>query len=108
MWLPRAVVAVTSVGLLAFDVVDPDAFIAERNVARYAETGKIDIAYLGTLSPDAVPALARLPSKLASCAVGPIAARMPDDEDLWSFNAGRARARSLLRDRSELRDGCPR
>lgn len=47
-----------ALGFLAtLNVVNPDAFIAEQNLARYQVTGKLDIHYLITLSEDAVPLL---------------------------------------------------
>jgi hypothetical protein len=39
------------------DVINPDRFIAEQNLARYQATGKLDARYLTTLSDDAVPVL---------------------------------------------------
>jgi uncharacterized protein DUF4153 len=47
--------------LLVIAALDPERFVAERNVARYGETGKIDESYLASLSADATPALAALP-----------------------------------------------
>lgn len=47
-------VVATVVGL---NLLNPDAFIARQNVARYNAIGKIDLRYLGNLSGDAVPAL---------------------------------------------------
>jgi hypothetical protein len=41
--------------LLAMNALNPDAFIAKRNLERYAETGKIDPLYLANLSIDALP-----------------------------------------------------
>jgi hypothetical protein len=43
--------------LAALDVLNPDAFIARQNIQRLQSTGKVDGAYLGSLSADAVPAL---------------------------------------------------
>jgi hypothetical protein len=40
--------------------INLDARVAEGNIERYEATGKIDIGYLGTLSADAGPALAKL------------------------------------------------
>jgi hypothetical protein len=39
------------------DLLNTDAFIARQNIARYQQTGKLDAAYLTTLSDDAVPEL---------------------------------------------------
>ena len=43
--------------VLTLNAINPDAFIAERNLARYQATGKLDVHYLTTLSEDVVPAL---------------------------------------------------
>ena len=56
-----AVAAVLLVGLLYWN---HDAWIARRNIDRFASTGQLDIAYLtGELSPDALPVIV---DKLAS------------------------------------------
>lgn len=41
--------------LLALNALNPDVFIAKRNLERYAQTGKLDTAYLGALSEDVLP-----------------------------------------------------
>ncbi len=41
--------------LFAMNLLNPDAFIAARNITRYHETGKIDTNYLARLSDDAIP-----------------------------------------------------
>ena len=101
-WLPRAVVASVVVAMLALAAVNPDAYIARRNVARYDLTGQIDTAYLATLSADAVPALDRLPAGLRSCALRNLAlAVQARSADPWyEFNLARARARDALIHRS--------
>jgi hypothetical protein len=82
-WLPRTVLAVSATGVLAFALSDPDARIAERNLARYERTGRIDLYMLRHLSADAVPALGRF-----------VIPRMcPDPDALVSVNLGRTRAR---------------
>jgi len=43
--------------LTTLNVINPDAFIAQQNVARYQQTGDLDAAHLTTLSDDAVPVL---------------------------------------------------
>ena len=42
----------------ALAALNPDAWIAEHNLDRYDETGKVDWTYLQGLSDDAVPVLA--------------------------------------------------
>ncbi|WP_233281785.1 DUF4153 domain-containing protein [Prescottella equi] len=96
-WLPRAVLVSAAVGLLGFAAINPDGYIAERNVQRYADTGDIDVQYLRGLSVDAVPALDQLPEPARSCALWSI---VVDDEPAWfEYNAARSRAQEILRAR---------
>jgi hypothetical protein len=96
-WLPRAVVASAAVALLGLTAVNPDAYIAERNVHRFERTGRIDVAYLATLSADAVPALLRLPPGLRTCALVRIEEDLRSTSDPWfDTNTARNSARSLL------------
>jgi hypothetical protein len=98
-WLARAVVATAAVTLLTLAAINPDAFVAQRNVDRYQATGKIDLAYLQGLSADAVPVLDTLPEPQRSCVLsGP-----PDwaGGGLGGWNWSRSRAADLL-DRSPV------
>jgi hypothetical protein len=96
-WLPRAVAGTAVAGLLIVALVSPDRFIADRDVDRYQRTGDIDIAYLSTLSPDAVPALNRLPDRLRACALYSIDYDLTDLTDDWrTWNLGRAQARAVI------------
>jgi hypothetical protein len=96
-WLPGAVVATAVAALIGIAVLNPDRFIAERNVSRYAASGNIDIAYLSGLSADAVPALMRLPEPLRTCALESIYLDVWGNLDEWrQWNYGRERARDLL------------
>ncbi len=88
-WLPRFALVTGVVALLGLAALNPDAWIAERNLDRYAETGKVDWGYLRGLSDDAVPALTRLPADLAPCALG---GRDAADDGWLEWNLGRARA----------------
>ena len=45
--------------------LNTDAFIAQQNISRYQETGKIDAIYLASLSDDALPDLLPLLRKAA-------------------------------------------
>ncbi|MEO3776779.1 DUF4173 domain-containing protein [Micromonospora sp. B11E3] len=94
-WLPGLVVGTAVLALLGLAAVNPDRLIAERNVDRYRETGRIDVQYLSRLSADAVPALAGLPEPMRSCVLREIAAELPDD-GFRTANRGRATARDLL------------
>jgi hypothetical protein len=96
-WLPRATVALAAGALLALATVNPDAYIAHHNVTRYEKTGRIDLAYLASLSADAVPALDRLPADLRSCALQRLAGDLADTSDPWyDVNLARVQARRLL------------
>ncbi|MGH3715418.1 MAG: DUF4153 domain-containing protein, partial [Micromonosporaceae bacterium] len=95
-WLPRAVVGTGVAALLALTVLNPDSFVADRNLARFHDTGKLDTYYLGYLSADAVPTLDRLPEPERSCALAPIAADLKRPDPWYAYNASRERARDLL------------
>jgi len=96
-WLPRATVALSALIGLAFGLSNPDARIAEHNIARYERTGEIDLLHLAHLSPDAAPALARLPDPQAQRALGPTRAELRAPDGLVGTNLGRARARAALK-----------
>jgi hypothetical protein len=96
-WLPRAVAGTAVVGLLAVTLLNPDRFIAQRNVDRYHRTGDIDVGYLSTLSADAAPALDRLPPALRSCALSVIADDLTSHPDDWrTWNLDREQARTVI------------
>jgi hypothetical protein len=101
--LPRAVLAGTGAALLAFSLANPDGLIAKRNVERWRETGRLDVAYLQTLSADAAPALAGLPAGLRSRALAPLAARLAGDQPWSSLNLSRHRARRTIAGVESLR-----
>ena len=46
-WLPQAVLAAGVIALLSLAVLNPDRFVAERNIDRYHETGRIDVRLPG-------------------------------------------------------------
>jgi hypothetical protein len=95
-WLPRGVVAFTAAGLLLFSAMNPDGLVATRNVERYAATGRVDLPYLAALSPDAVPALSRLPHRLRACAFLPHRDLLREADAWPGWNLARARARAVL------------
>jgi len=54
-------IVVVSLGfIITPDILNPDAFIAQRNLERYTQEKALDVAYLGSLSEDAVPVLVPL------------------------------------------------
>ena len=56
-WLATAVLVTALVTLLGLNVLDPDRFIAQRNIARYDAIGVLDTSELLQLSPDATPTI---------------------------------------------------
>jgi len=51
-------VIIASLGFaITMNLLNPDAFIVRQNIARYEAGERLDAAYLGTLSADAVPSL---------------------------------------------------
>jgi hypothetical protein len=96
-WLPRAAAGTAVAGLLLVALLNPDRFIAERNVDRYFRMGDIDKGYLATLSPDAAPALDRLPARLRSCTLSTIAVDLDSNPDDWrTWNLDREQARAVI------------
>jgi hypothetical protein len=102
-WLPRATVATAALALLALAGVNADALVAQRNVDRFVESGRIDVGYVSGLSADAVPVLDRLPEPQRSCALRRVDRRLGADADGWAgANVSRARARHVLAGRPVL------
>jgi hypothetical protein len=98
-WLPGVVLAMGVTALLGLAALDPDRFIAERNIARAAATdGRLDLDYLQDLSADAVPALNRLAEPWRSCALHDVHRDLTAEPDRqWGqWNLARHRARALL------------
>lgn len=81
-----AVIASAAAGLVAFSLLRPDAMIAERNLERYEQTGKVDTAYLSGLSADAVPVLIEYPTELRNDALKGRIERLNRSEPFSSAN----------------------
>ena len=62
-WLPRAALLSGAGSLLLLAAINPDAWVAQRNIDRYEETGKVDWYYLRELSDDAVPGARHPPGR---------------------------------------------
>jgi hypothetical protein len=86
----------TGLALLAFSLSNPDRRVAERNVERWRETGRLDVEYLSGLSADAVPPLVTLPAHLRERASASLRRRLADRDPWSSANRSRASARRLL------------
>ena len=96
-WLPRAIATSGAAGLLALSLLNPDGFIAARNVDHFRHTGSADLSYLSGLSADAAAALERLPEPQRSCTLRPLADALQHGDSWSSFNLSRDRARAMLR-----------
>jgi hypothetical protein len=91
--------------LAALNALDPDRFIAERNLERYAQNGDIDVDYLARLSVDALPVLAPAAARLPSTEFTTLSVHLrreveqldePEYRGWPSLHLARLRARRLL------------
>ncbi|GAA1404694.1 hypothetical protein GCM10009639_50790 [Kitasatospora putterlickiae] len=100
-WLPRAVVLSAALAAAGYGLIGPDALIAEHNVARFERTGQIDLRNVRGLSPDAVPALDRLPGDYRTCALSVMASELGRDgaTPWYADSLAGARARDILAER---------
>ncbi|MGH3348633.1 MAG: DUF4153 domain-containing protein [Nocardioides sp.] len=107
-WLPRIALLTGAVALIGLAAINPDAWVAARNIDRWEESGTLDIDYLASLSADAAPVIAdRLPAEIAGCALRYLPLNQLSEgnrDDWWAWNLGRARAESAL---AELRVPAP-
>jgi len=101
-WLPRVALVSGAVALIGLAAINPDAWIAERNLDRYAATGDLDLRYLQDLSADAAPVIVdRLPDDVARCVLLylPLNGLRPEVlDDARAWNLGRSRAQEALAD----------
>ena len=98
VWLPRFALISGVVALLGVAAINPDAWIAERNLDRYADTGRVDWHFLRNLSADAVPAFRERPAAEVVCGMP----RYWSQDDGWlSWNFGRGRATTTIDDGPE-------
>jgi two-component system sensor histidine kinase BaeS len=98
-WLPRAAVLTGAGALLGIALVNPDAWIAEHNLDRYEETGRVDWSYLQGLSTDVVPALEDRPDDVVDCVLlrdAEVRLTRETDDDWLEWNIGRSRAEDML------------
>lgn len=95
-WMPRLTVGIALIAAVTLVAVRPDALVAERNIERWRTTGSIDLAYLDTLSADAVPALADLPSELRGCVLADDRVRLAADDGWRGWSWSRHHARGVL------------
>ncbi|WP_236573329.1 DUF4153 domain-containing protein [Nocardia caishijiensis] len=91
-WVSRAAVGTALATLVALAAINPEHFVAERNIARWEQNGRLDIDYLMSLSPDVLPALHRLPDPLRESIESNIHYGL-DDDPWWAWNLSRSSAR---------------
>jgi two-component system, OmpR family, sensor histidine kinase BaeS len=97
-WVPRAVLVSGAVVTLGFAAMNPDAWVADRNIDRYEAGRPLDLSYLASLSPDVVPVVVgRLPEEAARCIVTQVRSEPGSGADWLEWNLGRARADAALR-----------
>jgi hypothetical protein len=95
-WLPRVAIAAGVLALLGLAAANPDRLIAAHNVEQ-ART--VDLDYLATLSPDAVPGLDGLDPDRRGCVLRRFGYDLDDNPDDWrGWNLGRERARKIIAD----------
>ena len=92
-WLARAVLVSAAVFTLGFAAMNPDAWVAQRNIERAADGAPLDVVYLSGLSADATPVIVeQAPAEVTACLFGPDDPTL--DDDLLAWNLGRSRART--------------
>jgi hypothetical protein len=104
-WVTTVALGLATLTLVGLNVVNLDRTVAEHNLARFHQTGKVDVDYLGSLSPDASPTLvAALPDlprdvrhDLADH-LDCIRLELQAHEPWTAANLGRDRARAALED----------
>jgi hypothetical protein len=97
-WLPRVVVGSLVLSLLAGAIANPDRYVAQQNVYRYQNDGRLSISYMQQMSADALPAIDQLPPDLRDCALRTIAQVEHTGDDWRTWNFARVAARNALRD----------
>ncbi len=96
------------------NIINPDRLIARQNLARYEETGDLDVYYLARLSNDALPillpALPIFPADDLHHFCSEMRQRRAElngqDESWFSFNVGRYQARQMLNN-TDWESHCP-
>ncbi len=105
-WFPRAIIASFAGLLLAIAAVNPEAYIAERNIARFEDRKDdpsylktFDLGYLQFQTSDAIDELMTLDEPYRSCALRRIIAQLDTQPDTWySWNESRWHARKVIED----------
>lgn len=93
-WVPRAALLSGALAVLGLGLVNPNAWVAQHNVERYAASGAIDAWYVASLRADAVPTVAAsaLPADLKSCVLQWMLMPAGGEGSPWAWNLGRSQA----------------
>jgi signal transduction histidine kinase len=99
-WLPRIALVSGAVALIGLAAINPDAWVAQRNIDRYDATGQLDLDYLRTLSADAAPVIVEgLPEEVSRCVLQELPSSSLREENLddpRAWNLGRSRAQDAM------------
>ncbi|QIG43437.1 DUF4173 domain-containing protein [Nocardioides anomalus] len=95
VWVPRFALVTGVAGLLGIAALNPDAWIAEHSLDRYAATGRVDWTYLQGLSADAVPVFEGRAELEVACGLPRSWTAGGDDWLDWNLGRHRARAADL-------------
>ncbi|WP_226670418.1 DUF4153 domain-containing protein [Metabacillus litoralis] len=95
--LLRAMFIVSLLAYVLVNYLNMDQLIVKQNMARYAETGKLDVSYLQSLSYDAILTLIKSDNELFKEILKNKKVELMDDNENWqSYNFSRSKARKLL------------
>ena len=100
-WLPRIALVTGAVAVLGLAAINPDGWVAGRNIDRFEATGTLDLRYLQSLSQDAAPVIAdRLPGDMAACVLVSLVrdGGLGEDDGPLAWNLGRSRAAEAVAD----------
>jgi hypothetical protein len=104
-WIVPVSLRLGAAGLLDMAAINPDLYIAERNIERVDAAVEVDWSYLGHLSADAYPALVRLPQDQFDCATAKLKKLTGDDWLGWNYS--RSRAATLMETRPPASPATP-
>lgn len=104
-WFPRAIIASFALLLIGIAAINPERYIAERNIERFnahradpAYMSTFDLGYLQFLTSDAIDELVKLDEPFRSCALKRIEEQLRTQPETWySWNYSRYHAREIIR-----------
>ena len=98
--------------LVGMNILNPDAFIAQKNIQRFNDGKKLDVYYLTTLSDDALPVTVKMLDISDESVKGEFAYYMywrvqgKGSSNNWqSFNVSHKRAKEIIAPKMEILEG---